>query len=394
MANRLILNTLVKIYGFLFVFTSICRQFRFAKVLDLRYPAFIIGVIIIVRYLIMNQKSELRIAKRRLFIYGYFTVAILSNICWLFNGIKISTEGFYKLITLHAFNIVGIIVFTIYVEYYMSSKIWKWIIFSCVILMISMLLAYWGINMEIIWGSGLKGANIVDGATNLTRNLIGENIRASGYAEDPNYATLFMVIGIIAAFYSYKGGVKYIYIFSFLLGIALANSNTVVISILISMLISVFIRKINKSEDFMYSFMFFGICLTIVLLPILGIREDLLTLRSRYAMWQNAMKLFMKNPLLGNGWTSFRSTHLWYVHCHSTYWEILCENGILAFICYIGYCKRTLLSVNSYGIKFLLICYCIYSMMFDMSYMQIGVLVLYLIPEVYIYEERTDIIPC
>lgn len=392
--NKNVKTYLPNLYGFLFIFTSICRQFLFAGVLDLRYITFILGGIMVTGHLLMNYKSVLVVEKRKLYLISYFLLAIFSNIRWLFNGISINEEGFWKLVILFAFNICGIIVFSLYREFYNTKRIWKWILISCSVLVISMYLAYIGIDMKTIWGTKLKGVNIIDNTTNLTRNMLRVGIRAAGYAEDPNYATLFLILGIVAAFTCCHGKIRYIFLIFLGGGILIANSNTVVISTVLSIVITILVVRINKSEKFIYSLLFCGIITMIVVLPLTRAGDSLLTLNSRYDMWINAMHLFLDSPLIGNGWTSFRSIHLWYVHCHNTYWEILCENGILAFSCYLLYYYKTLLTANSMQIKFLLLCYCIYSMMFDMSYMQIGVVILCLLPEVDIYGEEKNIVFC
>lgn len=384
--------SLPHVYGFLFVFTSICRQFHFAGFLDLRYVTLFLGVVLVAKYLFTNHVKKVVVQKRNMYLFAYFLLGILSNISWFFNGININEEGFRKLVILNVFNICGVIVFSLYTNFFSKHQIWKWILFSCVVLVLSMFLAYIGIDMESIWGTGLKGTNIIDDSTNLTRNLLGEGIRAAGYAEDPNYATLFMVMGILAAVICCNSNLKFVNMFIFLYGIIIANSNTVIISLVFGLIISVIIMKIKRSDYFVYSCLFGMICIFIVLLPIIRPADSLLTLHSRYDMWNNAMILFLRNPLIGNGWSSFRCIHSWYVHCHSTYWEILSENGVIAFASYIIYCQKTAAILDDYKIKYLVTCYFIFCMMFDMSYMQISTVILFLLPEVYINEKRKSIV--
>lgn len=376
------LDGFVFIYTFLFVYTSICRQFLFGGVIDLRYVTLILGGVLVGVKIITQRSMILRIHKKNIWLFGYFFIVIVSNIMWMFNGIQMNQEGFLKLVILFTFNACGIIFFSIYKDNVPLEYIWKCILFSSSILLISMYLAYFGIDMELIWGSGLKGKNIIEESTNLTRNLLGENIRAAGYAEDPNYATLFMVLGILSSFKVVKNDMKYIFSVLFISGMVIANSNTVIISVIAAAFVIIVMYNIGNSERFIFSLLFVAVIVAFILLPYYRIGDSLLTLYSRYNMWENAKELFLRSPLLGSGLSSFRCIHTWYVHCHSTYWQMLCENGIFALLCFIAYYMKTFMGTKEKKTKFLLICYCIFCMMFDMSYMQISVVILYLLPEV------------
>ena len=380
--KRMLKDRLVLIYTFLFIYTSICRQFHFAGFMDMRYVTLILGMMLIGGNIVTNFDFKFNFHKKNIWLFAYFLLVIASNIMWLFNKIKINEEGFQKLIILFIFNICGIIFFSIYKDAIELEFIWKCIFFSTIILLISMYLAYGGVDMEVIWGSGLKGKNIIEESSNLTKNLLGKNVRAAGYAEDPNYATLFMMLGILSAFKVLRGQIKYFFSLMFVSGIIIANSNTVIISIVIAVLIIILIYAIKNSEKIIISVLFIGIVMSFILLPHFRVGDSLLTLSSRYNMWENAKNLFLSSPLLGSGLSSFRCIHTWYVHCHSTYWQMLCENGILALTCFVVYYMKTFFCVKDESVKFILICYCIFCMMFDMSYMQITVVIIYLLPEV------------
>lgn len=372
------------VYGFLFVFTSICRQFLFAKVLDLRYLTLFLGIFLILRYFLhTGQFTKIVIKKCDIGLILYYIFAVVSNLKWFSNRLTFNEEGFKKLLVLMLFNVCGILTFGLCLNFYNNYLVWRWIHFSCIVLSVSMIAAYLGVDMVAIWGTGRKGANLISESTNLTRNILGQNIRAAGYAEDPNYATLFMLLGIISTFVICKNVFHKIVSTSlFLLGIILANSNTVIISILVATIVVFIIYRVNRSEKPIILGLFFTLMILVFFLPYFRIGDSLTTLHSRYDMWNNAMALFLMNPLLGNGWTAFRSFHTWYVHCHNTYWEILCENGIFALFFYLSYYYRTIIQSEIALNKYILIVYFIFCMMFDMSYMQIGIVLIYLLPKV------------
>ena len=383
------IRIMLTVYTFLYIFTSICRQFLLFSCFDLRYLAFVIGCFLIVLKLIyIFRQGRIRIEKRNLLLALYILFIIICNFMWFFNQIQINEEGFRKLIILHIFNICGFLIFIMYNEYITVNLIWKTILFSTFVLTLSMFLVYFGVPIESIWGTGRKGINIIQENSNLTRNLFRQNVRAAGYAEDPNYATLFLALGILSL-YQMRGlqhSFRFCLSLLFIGTILIANSNTVFISLVVSVGIMVIFTRCRKSECYIFLLVYFIIAVLVFILPIMEIGNSLITLASRYDMWNNAFRLFLNNPLLGNGLSSFRSIHSWYVHCHSTYWSILAESGILAFLIMLSYLYTTSIKVKDNVIRWLLIFFSIYCMMFDMTYMQITVVIICLVPEVYINE--------
>jgi O-antigen ligase len=55
----------------------------------------------------------------------------------------------------------------------------------------------------------------------------------------------------------------------------------------------------------------------------------------RYAMLIDAIKLWLKNPILGSGYDGFARHSAYGVYSHSTFAEILCNAGIVGMICII-----------------------------------------------------------
>lgn len=381
---------ILTIYSGLFIYTSICRQFLLFGILDLRYLTLIVGLILIFIGVIRTIRlRKIILRKKNIFLLTYILLILMCNLMWSVNKIQQNGDGFKKLIILHLFNIVGFCVVSLFSKYISNQFLWKAILVACTVLVISMFLVYIGIPIESIWGTGRKGVNIISTNTNLTRNVLRQSIRVAGYAEDPNYATLFLFVGIMSSFqiqclHKYH---RVVITLIFICAIVIANSNTVFIALVVSAVVMVIALKVNKSDITIFLFIYLMIAALVFILPVLRIGNTLTTLSSRYDMWNNAFKLFRRNPILGNGLSSFRSIHSWYVHCHSTYWSILSESGIIAFFCWLSYLYLTVIEVKNSKIRYLLIFYSIYCMMFDMTYMQITVIIFCLIPEVYIHEQ-------
>ena len=65
---------------------------------------------------------------------------------------------------------------------------------------------------------------------------------------------------------------------------------------------------------------------------------------NRYKMWEIAWNMFLKKPLLGNGWSSFRfalfdsylGDKYGYMNAHNVYIQLLAEVGIIGFIIYMS----------------------------------------------------------
>jgi len=56
-------------------------------------------------------------------------------------------------------------------------------------------------------------------------------------------------------------------------------------------------------------------------------------------MWEQAFKLFLKSPFIGNGISSVRSNFFdsgfWYVQPHNNYMAIVADHGIIVLLIYI-----------------------------------------------------------
>jgi len=63
----------------------------------------------------------------------------------------------------------------------------------------------------------------------------------------------------------------------------------------------------------------------------------------RLAFWVVAFNQFQKNPILGIGWTNFRNIMQQFtdynraVHAHNIYIQLLCETGVVGFVCFVTF---------------------------------------------------------
>ena len=121
-----------------------------------------------------------------------------------------------------------------------------------------------------------------------------------------------------------------------------------------------------------------------ILLPRLGILNELSTMSTRYGLWGIAEQTFIKSPIIGNGISSARSAinaeHPgWYVQPHSNYWQLLAETGLVGLILFmiamyrcLGYDKN-----NKYSALPIIILI-VFGLTFEIIQLQIFVFVAFL----------------
>lgn len=193
------------------------------------------------------------------------------------------------------------------------------------------------------------------------------NYRIGGYAQDPNYATLFFVLGIVTIIQTnIKKYYKYIGILIFILGIGFTFSKNVILSVCVALIYMLVIKKINTEKNIricnkiLIISMVIGSFIPIAFTFFKSIMP--MTILTRFSMWNSAFELFCKNIIIGNGITSFRSFYAiehWHVHAHNTYWQLLSETGIIGLCLFI----KVLYDVinNSQKInKFMLVIYMLF----------------------------------
>ena len=122
-----------------------------------------------------------------------------------------------------------------------------------------------------------------------------------------------------------------------------------------------------------------------VILPFMDFNNILLTVSTRFSFWKHAAQLFFRNPLLGNGVGSFRHyqsslyNNTWYVQCHNTWWQVLSEHGIITAIALAQLLIYLLTHTTSTYKRFLLVLMGVFFCSFEVVYLQIFILVLYVI---------------
>lgn len=329
-------------YLVIFFFTMINREFLFLN-LDLRYINIFLGVVLLF-YSLKNKSYKKDFAEyennKDYWIIVLYVWLLISNISWLWNGLKIDIENIAKENILLFNNLLAIVNINLNKKIISIEFVRKVIIVSGLILFFSILLFQFGFTAEQI------GANVNENyiySSNTHYNLYGGKHRIGGYAQDPNYATLFLVLSIVTIIQiKSKKIYKCIGILLFVLGIGFTFSKNIIISTCLALLYMAVIKIIKKDELIIKFNKILIVSMVLCsFIPIFfGLFEKVMpmTMITRFSMWNSAYDLFCKNIIIGNGITSFRTFYAlehWYVHAHNTYWQLLSETGILGLILFV-----------------------------------------------------------
>ena len=341
------------------------REFVLGGILDLRVPTLLFGLIILIQALIralrdndfVTVMKNLEINKKILLVNSFFLLVFFSNFMWLFNGLEIDFHVFISILLIAVYNYIFVLVIQVMIDVIDLNKIVKYLNISFFFLFVSILLVFFGLDLRQLIGHSFRFdyVSYVSMPFNITR-------RISGFADDPNYVSFFSVM-IILVNLKFKPKKMKIMIFLTMVAIILSFSRTVMLAMVLIAVILLFeklLRVINKRAIYASTSIILS---AIILVPISAVifnfNTGMTTLDQRFSMWNNAISLFLRNPLFGSGLTSFRSYFSisggWFVQPHSTYFSILSENGLIAFVLFLLILFNQLKLKNKYHSSLVLV---------------------------------------
>ncbi|WP_346893310.1 glycosyltransferase [Clostridium sp. UBA871] len=388
--NDKIISYLINTYIFIFIFTMMNREFLLFS-LDSRYLLIALGCYLILYSLfrMIKYKEKIRIDRLSLLLIAFYILCILSNIMWLKGDIKINYSVFANVLLLYSFNLISILVFVIYREKVNVKTVYKSIMVSGMILFISMILIGMGFNLNEIMGGEYSGK--IAGSEH--KNFFGYNIRLAGYAQDANYASMFMVIwGATIIKYINNKMVKFVFLILAIIGLMISASKTVILGVLVGLVMVVILRIDDKKNKNLYPLIKNTFVILIVSVPYITMKVfeainysgSIQTMSTRFKMWGSAINLFKENFLLGHGLTSIRSyfeasPNGWYVQCHSSIFQIMSENGMIALILFAMIIAIVLNYKNKY-VVFLVSVFLVFSLTSELIYLSIFVFIVSILP--------------
>jgi len=383
-----IINSLYIIYSFLFIFTMINKEFLLFG-LDLRFILLPLGLVLLFFSVIKKDKKLDYYDKNGKLIIIFYIYVFISNISWLWNGLEINKVKFVNEMILLINIFISILVFYRYKEKVKQDQLNIFIVISAIVLIISMILVSCGFELKDISGSAdVPYMYVQSEKAPDHKNLFGGGFRPAGYASDPNYATLLLTIACVATL---KLKTKKIYklplMIIFLTGISLSCSKTILIAGAFALVVTLLYKYTKPSKKLVKTFnilFIIGVIIAnIFVVKISTIKQYMpSTLTTRFKMWESATTLFEKSPVIGNGITSFRSYFAqknWYVQCHSTYWQILSELGIIGILIYANLLYNLLNKNRNNKLNyFILLVYIIYAITCETIALQFVVYLLYI----------------
>lgn len=393
-----IINRILNIYIFIFVFNMMNREFT-PFGFDIRYLLIILSIPLLV-YKIKDKNNiikKINLLDKIILLYAF--LCIFSNIGWVFNGLNIGAD-FISYNILFGFNILTICIVILYKEKMDLKTVVKSIFISGLVLFVSILAVSSGIGLKSIFGGDYPG--IVKGIEHI--NFFGKEFRAAGYAEDANYASMFMVILFATTVYFVKNNkiFRNIFLGISIIGFMLSASKTVFIGVIAGAIAINMFRSDNWKINRLYSILKNVFLVGIIIGPYVLMRVvsnpsmGLPTMDNRFLMWNRAIKLFEESPIFGNGLTSFRayfeSSGGWYVQCHSTIFQILSEVGIIALILFAIIFYFILKYRNSYTIflTFVFLVFCITTELNHLSLMAFMMSIIPLVGREYKEDKKID----
>lgn len=388
--DKRVTQIMLFIYICLYIFIMINREFT-PFGFDLRFILLPLGCLILILNLI-NNKGKVTFDKNDKtgnYLILFYMAIFLSNISWLWNGLNVNRVKFFNEILLLINTFIGILVIYFNKNNIDFEKLIIITIISCTILSVSIFIVYVGVPFEKIMGDSKEPAIYYGNDAVPQKNLFGDNFRCAGYASDPNYATILLVYGIICAIKSrkLKNWAKTIFIIIFSLAVGLSFSKTVIAGSIIALIYILIFKKyknISKHKKILNRTFILLMFFLIFFIPILNLDNYFpMTLTTRFAMWEGAQELFIKSPLIGSGITSFRtffeiSHSNWYVQCHSTFWQVLSETGLIGLFFYSNTLINALDKKEKLTSYFLVIVFIIWSMTYETIALPLSTFALYI----------------
>lgn len=273
---------------------------------------------------------RLRVADANHYLLWYFVFAMVCNVTWTFSDLELVQDQFLNVALANALNLF----FWFTVIVFRSRLTWRTTSVSTHIsgafLFISMFLVYRGLDLRNYFSEYAGGFS--DG---ISSTPLGE-IRFAGYAQDPNFASLFMVIWAGVAIFEIKRTRNWLNLIVLPIaafGYVMSLSKAVLVMLVLALLLVLANRFIvgALAKELMLLGSFAGTIaagFNLIQLP----TE---TLYTRSLLWHGAFQWVGQSPVIGSGLTATRSANIpvdWYVQIHSSVIQTAVELGIIGLV--------------------------------------------------------------
>ncbi|MBF9012340.1 glycosyltransferase [Corynebacterium phoceense] len=273
---------------------------------------------------------RLRVAGVNHYLLWYFVFAMVCNVAWSFSDLELVQDQFFTVALANALNLF----FWFTVIAFRSRLTWRATSVSTHIsgafLFLSMFLVYRGLDLRNYF-SEYEGT----GSDGISSTPLGD-FRFAGYAQDPNFASLFMVIWAGVAIFEIKrtrNWLNLIVVPIAAFGYVMSLSKAVLVMLVLALLLVLVNRFIvgALAKELMLLGAFAGTIaagFNLIQLP----TE---TLYTRSLLWHGAFQWVGQSPIIGSGLTAARSANIpadWYVQIHSSVIQTAVELGIIGLV--------------------------------------------------------------
>ena len=387
------MSRLYKMFLFLFLFTTFNREFRLFG-FDFRYVVVLMAVVLtctkaieLLRFSGCNSdsddcnKSEFSNVDLGLF----YIVLFLSCVAWNWNNLPVG-EQLGELLILNASNALIALTLIMRRSELDVRLVMRYTLISLTVMALSMLIVYSGLELpEFLHDSSVRVGSLSTEA----EGLLGSQVRVAGFAEDANYACLFSAIGLMSTIIYFRrlDIVQIGLAILFIVCVGISFSRTILIGLAVAAVVCLARALVKKSWKTVA-----WCCVAVIsFMALYGMAHaDILrssaSMTTRFGLWEHARQVFEQNPLIGGGLSSVRSAinvfyrGSWYVQCHSTFWQILAEHGIVGFTLFFVIMGRRLALCETLPQVFIVALFIMLCTTSEMEYQQIFVFCFALLP--------------
>lgn len=293
--------------------------------LDGRFVLIIIGALVcLYAWAVFRGSGKLRASRETLALLAFTGAAVFSNVSWVNNPYPANVDVLTNSVVLLAFNVLTCIVVVAYGAHVSKGVLRATVHSALAVLLASLLAQKMGYALPFVDGNAARDL--------LEQDLTPFGIRVGGYAEDPNYAALYMMAWIFFLLEERMPSAwRWTLVVVATLGFLMSFSKTLALFMLLGVTLRSRLRKWLSSGRAMLVLLVVAVA---GVATVSALTSDLSTIGLRLLMWMATLEDFFRNPIFGSGTTSarsnFESTEFgWYVQIHSTYLTLLYEYGLV-----------------------------------------------------------------
>lgn len=353
------------------IFSIINRSFIPLNI-DLRF--IVVGLAIILIVLSLFSILNVKIDKNMILVLILYGLVIVSF--FIKNTVNVDSAIYKNLIILNLYCFFNIMIVFSFSTYINTKKVWKYLSFAWYFLFFSVIFSALGFKLPF---NDYK-------ASYISNVDVGSGIRFSGYGTDPNYVCIIAIVIVIFTYAIKTKTINKLFIyFTALIAIILTRSRSALVIAVLLLIASYFDKFLSKNiKKIIISFTFVSLGIIPIIMLLIKPFNNNISMALRYDLWQQTFSAFLQHPLFGNGLMSGRNIAFynlnWFVQCHSTYFQLLCDNGIFALFVYFAIYYFNVVKNIDNPLKYIFLLYFAWSFTYETMYLTYTILFLGILP--------------